>query len=95
MLSIMSRFLNFARYVAAALLVLIGLRMSLKVVSVFFSGEHHSSVEAFLALQFLLLPCSLFAAALLLITRKHRAVAVTVLILSSLTWVPSIFRISS
>lgn len=92
MSSAISRFLDFARYAVAALLVLIGLRTSLKIASVFFSGETHSSGEAFLTLQLLLLPCSLLAAAWLLITHKHRAVALTVLFLSSLAWVPSLFK---
>ncbi|MBX7212047.1 MAG: hypothetical protein K1X78_27320 [Verrucomicrobiaceae bacterium] len=88
----MTRLFEYARYAAAIFLALIGLRMLLHLVPALVSGEHHSSVETFLLVQTFSLPCSLLAAAYLLVFRRWRMVAITALLLSSLSWLPAVLR---
>ena len=88
----MSRFFCYVRGVLAILLAVIGLRIVFHLVSAFSSGEAHSSVETFLLLQTISLPCSFLSAAYLLVFRGYRVVAMSVLIASSLAWLPSVLR---
>jgi predicted acyltransferase len=86
----MAQFFYYVRGALAILLAVIGLRIVFHLVSAFSSGEPHSSVEIFLLLQTISLPCSFLSAAYLLVFQRYRVVVMSVLILSSIAWLPSV-----
>ena len=89
----MTRFVDYVRWAISIVLAVKGFYELIHIISIFCRDGHHSSTDTIPLMQITAYPCGLIAVAYILVFRRYRVVALTVLILCCLAWwLPSVIH---